>query len=91
MLWRQTESKLELEGTYQKKDTRENYKKKFKKGDTDEVFKYRLGKIHNRFIKKYDARKQKAYMRAGLLKPKSYPINIHMRTQEKQKSLIQTC
>ena len=57
-----------MEGTYKKKDTGEIYKKKFKKRDTDEVFKHCLGKVYNHCIKKYDARKQQAYMRAGLLK-----------------------
>ena len=56
-----------MEGTYNKKDTGEIYKEKFKKGDTDEVFKYCPGKVRNCSIEKYDARKQKIYMRAGLL------------------------
>ena len=46
-----------MEGTYKKKDTGESYKKKFKKGDTDEIHKNYLGKVRNYFIKKYDARK----------------------------------
>ena len=64
-----------MEGTFQKKDSEETYKKKFKKGDTDEVFKYCLGKVRQKFIKKYDARRQKAYMRSSLLKPKSLSID----------------
>ena len=59
-LWCKTESKKGMEGTFQKKDTGETYKKKYKKGDSDELFKYFLGKVSQRFIKKYDTRKQKA-------------------------------
>ena len=46
-----------MEGTYKKEDTGKTYKKKFKKCDTDEIFKYCLDKVRNYFIKKYDARK----------------------------------
>ena len=49
------------------RDTQEE----FEKGDTDKVFKYCMGKVFNCFIKKCDARKQKSYMRAVFLKPKS--------------------
>ena len=56
-LWHQTEYEKEMEGTYEKKGTGEAYEKKFKKGDTDEVFKHCLGKVCNRFIMKYDTRK----------------------------------
>ena len=63
-----------MEDTYQKKDTEEIYKKQFKEGDTG-VLKYYLGKVRNRFIEKYNARKQKDHMRAGLLKPKSLSID----------------
>ena len=52
----------------------ETYKKKYKKGDLDEVFKYYLGKICQRFIKKYDTRKQKEYMRSSLLNTKSLSL-----------------
>ena len=56
-LWYKTESEKEMEGIFQKKDSEETYKKKFKKGDTDKVFKYCLGKVFQKFIKKSDARK----------------------------------
>ena len=70
-LWRTTESEKEKYGTFQKKDTEEEYKKKYKEWDSDLVFKYCLEKVYNYFIKKYDARNQEAYMRGILLKPKS--------------------
>ena len=60
---------------FKKKYTGEEYKKKYTEGDFDGVFKYCLGKVHNRFIKKYDVRKQKAYTRAGLLKLKSLSVD----------------
>ena len=34
-----------------------------------------LGKVRQKFIKKYDARKQKAYMRSSLQKPKSLSVD----------------
>ena len=74
-LWHQTESDKEIEGTFQKRDSGETYKKKFKKGDSDGVFRYCLGKVYNRFIKKYNARKKKAYMRAGLIKLKYFSVD----------------
>ena len=74
-LWRQTKSNREMEGIFEKISSDKIHKKKFKKGYSDEELKYYLGKIRNRFIKKYDARKQKVYMRAGLIKPKSVSID----------------
>ena len=57
-------------------NTLETYKKKFRKGDSDGVFKYFLGKVCNRFIKNYNARKQKAYMRSNLYKPPQVPVKM---------------
>ena len=54
-LWRQIESDKEMEGTFQKKDSEETYKKNFKKGHYNRVFKYCLRKVRNRIILKYDA------------------------------------
>ena len=41
----------------------------------NKILKHFLGKVRNRFIKKCDARKQKACMRAGLIKPKALSID----------------
>ena len=57
------------------KETDKKYKKKVKQGETEEVLKICLGKVCQRFIKKYDARKQKAYMRSSLQKPKSLSVD----------------
>ena len=40
-------------------------------GDCDQSFKHCLVKFSNKLLNNYDIRKQKAYMRAGLLKPSS--------------------
>ena len=71
-LWHQIESEKEIEGTYQKKD-KEAYTKKFKKEDSDEVFKHCLGKVCSRFIKKYDTRKIK-----GLYENRSPKIQVRL-------------
>ena len=56
-LWCKTESEKEMEVTFKKEVTGEIYKKKFLKGDTDEIFEHCLGKVFQKFIKKCDARK----------------------------------
>ena len=65
----------EIEKTFKKKETDTNYKKKVKQGEMEDVLNICLGKILQRFIKKYDARKQKAYMRSSLQKPKSLSVD----------------
>ena len=44
-LWRKTKFEKEIEGTFQKKDTGETYRGKYKKWDSDEVLKYYLSKV----------------------------------------------
>ena len=51
-LWRKTESSKE-----KKEATGEVYKKKYAEGDSDGIYKCCLGKVRNRFIKKYGDRK----------------------------------
>ena len=49
-LWRQPESENEMKGTYKKNDIWEIYKKDYRKGDADEVFKYCLDNVRNYFF-----------------------------------------
>ena len=74
-LWRKSEAEKEVEKTFKEKDTDKKYKKKVKQGDNSDTYKYCLGKVRQKIIKKYDARKQKAYMRSSLLKPKSLSVD----------------
>ena len=68
--WHKTESSKEKEGSFKKEITGKVYKKKYVEADSDLVFKYCLGKVRSRFIKNYDARKQKVLheSRAGQAK-----------------------
>ena len=68
--------KREIEKNFKRKETDSNYKKKVKQGEMKEVLKIYLDKIRQRFIKKYGTRKQKAYMRSSLQKPKSLSVDI---------------
>ena len=74
-LWRQSEADKDIEKTFVSKETNTKYKKKVKQGETEEVLKMCLGKVRQRFIKKYDTRKQKAYVRLSLQKPKSLSVD----------------
>ena len=74
-LWRQTEGAVEVEKKFTKKETGEEYLKKVPRGDKSETYKACLGRLRNKFLKKFDARKQKAYMRSGLVKPRSLSVD----------------
>ena len=56
-LWRKIESSKEKEGSSKKESAGEVYEKKNIVGDYEGVFKHCLGKFHNNFIKKYNARR----------------------------------
>ena len=73
-LWRKSEAEKEVEKSFKDKDDKK-YKKKVKQGENSDTYKYCVGKTRQKFIKKYDARKQKAYMRSSLLKPKSLSVD----------------
>ena len=60
---------------FREKDTGKEYTKTVPRGDKADTFKACLGRIRNKFLKKYDARKQKAYMRSGLVKARSLSVN----------------
>ena len=75
-LWCKTEFEKEKEWTFKKEATREIYKKKYIEVNSDADFKYCLSKVRNRFIKKCEARRQKTYMRIGLLNPKYLSANV---------------
>ena len=47
----------EVEKMFKDKKTDKKYKKKVKQGGNNEVFNNCLGKVCNKFIKKYDIRK----------------------------------
>ena len=64
-----------MKKNFKNEDIDDKYKKKVKQEETYEVLKYCLVKIRNRVIKKYDTRKQRAYIRACLLKPKSLSVD----------------
>ena len=66
---------MEHDKTYRKKDISEEYQKKVPKGETLPVFKICLGKLRSKFLKKYDARNQKAHMRVGLVKPRGLLVD----------------
>ena len=74
-LWRKTESEKEKGGSFKKKATGVVYKMKYVEGDSDGVFKYCFSKVCQQFVKKYDVRKQKAYMRSSLQNPKSLSVD----------------
>ena len=74
-LWRKIKSEKEKEYTFKKKDTGDEYKKRYVKENSGEKFQYCLGKVRNRFIKNLNARRQRAYMRAGIINPKSLSID----------------
>ena len=74
-LWRKTKSSKKKEVSFKKEATGKVYKKTYIAGYSEGDFKFCLGKVRNRFIKKYDARKQTAYMGAGLIKLKSLYVD----------------
>ena len=74
-LWRQTEAEKDIKKTFKRKETDAKYKKKVKQGESEEALKHCLDKARQRFIKKHDARKHKAYMCSSLQKPKSLSVD----------------
>ena len=86
-LWRYTEGAVEIEKKLMKRVTDKDYLKRIPRGDKDEKFKAYLGRLHNKFHKKYNAKKQKEYIRYGLIKPRSLYFDSVYR---KFKSLITT-
>ena len=51
-LYRKGEAEKEVEKTFKNKDTDEKFKKKVKYGEKSETYKYCVGKLRQKFIKK---------------------------------------
>ena len=74
-LWRQTEGAVEVEKKFREKDSVTQCMKKVPRGDVAEILKACLGRLRNKLLKNYDARKQKSSMRSGLVKPRSLSVD----------------
>ena len=59
-LWRQTEEGKNIDKTYREIETGEEYFDKVPTGEVDQTFKDCLGKLRDKYFKKYNTRKQRA-------------------------------
>ena len=64
-----------MEKKFREKDTGTEYTKKVPRGDKMDTYKACLGRLRNKFLEKFDPRKQKFYMRSGLVKPRSLSVD----------------